>query len=111
MADRRRPQVAAELGDQLEIAFAVFVARLRRQEVARIGQAVRADRAQVRQAQQGAEVLADIAARRAVRQATGKRMPRGITAISCGSSSSRPSSVAMCRRPCCGTTSSSPSAE
>jgi acyl-CoA reductase-like NAD-dependent aldehyde dehydrogenase len=49
--------------------FAVLVAGARRQEVARIGQAVRADGPEVRQAQQRAEVLADIAARLAVRQA------------------------------------------
>src|SRR4249919_669462 len=52
----------------VEIAFAVFEGRIRRFEVARIGQAVAADRAQVRQAHERAEVLADVTARFAVRQ-------------------------------------------
>jgi hypothetical protein len=72
MPDIGAPQLAAELGDQFVIAFEIFVARDRDQEVARVGQAVRADRAEVRQAQQGAEVLAHIAARRPVRQIDGE---------------------------------------
>ncbi|MNM86767.1 hypothetical protein D3C81_989290 [compost metagenome] len=68
MADPGTPQVALELGHQLEIALAVFIAGHRRQEVARVGQAVGADHAQVGQLEQRAVVLADIAARLAVRQ-------------------------------------------
>ena len=49
-------------------AVDVLVRGDRRQEVARIGQAVGADRAEVGQAEAGAVVLADVAARRAVRQ-------------------------------------------
>ena len=68
-ADPRTPEVAAELRDQLEVAFAVFVGCDRRADVARIGQAVRADHAEVGQLKQLARVLAHVAARRAVGQA------------------------------------------
>ena len=44
----------------------------RRQEVARVGEAVRADRAEVGQAEVGAEVLADVAARLTVEQLDSK---------------------------------------
>ena len=77
-----------ELGDELVRRVDVFVGRDRRQEVARVGQAVRADRAEVGQAEGGAEVLADVAARRCRRgSSTRKRTPRGMTTISCGSAS------------------------
>src|SRR3546814_6517487 len=68
MADVGAPQVALELGDQFELAFLVLVRRNRRKEIARAGQAVAADRAEVGQAQVRAEVLAYVAARRAVGQ-------------------------------------------
>jgi hypothetical protein len=68
MADGGAPEAAGELGDQLEIAFHVFVPGYRRLEVARVGQTVRADRAQFRQAQRGAEVLQHVAAGGAVQQ-------------------------------------------
>jgi hypothetical protein len=63
MVDERAPQVALELGDQFEVAFHVLERRVRGQEVARIGQAIAADRSEVRQPQRRPEVLADIAAR------------------------------------------------
>jgi hypothetical protein len=47
---------------------AVFVRRHRDHEVARVGQAIGADHAEVGQPQAGAEVLAHVAARRAVEQ-------------------------------------------
>ena len=56
------PQVALELGDELELAFQVFVGRHWRFEIARIGQSVGADRAQVGQPHQGTEVFAHVAA-------------------------------------------------
>src|SRR3546814_10162038 len=68
MPDRRAPQVALELGDQLEVALGLLVRRIRGEEVSRIGKAVGADRPQVRQPQQAAEVLAHVAARGTVRQ-------------------------------------------
>ncbi|MNN40485.1 hypothetical protein D3C81_1545620 [compost metagenome] len=68
VVDRGTPQAAIELGDQLEIAVDVFECGMRGLEIARIGQAVGADRAQVGQLQQCAEVLADVATARAVRQ-------------------------------------------
>src|SRR3546814_7809293 len=52
MPDRRAPQVALELGDQLEVALGLLVRRIRGEEVSRIGKAVGADRPQVRQPQQ-----------------------------------------------------------
>ena len=43
----RRPQMALELGHQFVRPVDVFIGRDRRQEVARIGQAVRPDRTKV----------------------------------------------------------------
>lgn len=57
-----------EFCDEFEVALAVFVPRVRGEEVARVGQAVRADHAQVGQAEERAEVLADVAACVAIRQ-------------------------------------------
>ncbi|MNL25840.1 hypothetical protein D3C87_1473360 [compost metagenome] len=68
MVDLGLPEIALELGDELELSLAILVARHRRQEITRIGQPVRADYAEVRQLEQRAVVLADIAARGAVRQ-------------------------------------------
>ena len=111
VADARGPQVADELGDELEVALAILVARDRRQEVARVGEAVAADDAEVGQPERRAVVLAHVAARLAVGQLDGESARRA------GSPRSRsarrracPSSVAMRSRPCCGTISSSPSA-
>ncbi len=75
MADVGAPQQALELGDQFELAFQVFVGRMRGFEVARVGQAIGADRPQVRQAHQAAEVLADIAACLAIGQLDAKAHP------------------------------------
>ncbi|CAM2144933.1 hypothetical protein PT2222_160209 [Paraburkholderia tropica] len=68
MADVGAPELTVELGDEFELSFKIFVRGVRREEVARIREAVRTDHTQIRQAQQRAEVLAEIAARRAVRQ-------------------------------------------
>ncbi|MCW0448988.1 hypothetical protein NB706_001822 [Xanthomonas sacchari] len=68
MPDRRAPQMALELGDQCELAFVFLVGGDRREEIAWVGQAVGADRPQVGQPQQAAEVLAHVAARGAVGQ-------------------------------------------
>ena len=54
--------------DELEAAVAILIGGLRRQEIARIGEAVRADRAELGQAEQGAVIFGDIAPRLAVRQ-------------------------------------------
>jgi hypothetical protein len=64
----RGPQRAERLLDQLERLVAILIPGVRRQEVARIGQAVGADRPQVRQAEQAAVIFGDIAPRRPVRQ-------------------------------------------
>ena len=66
---RRAPQPPLEFRDQLEVAVAILERGDRRQEVARIGQAVRADRPELRQAEQRAVVLADVAARIVARAA------------------------------------------
>ncbi|KAG1450372.1 hypothetical protein G6F57_016420 [Rhizopus arrhizus] len=68
MVDRCAPQAAFELGDQLEVTVHVLECRMRGLEVAWVGQAVGADRAEVGQLQQRAVVLADVAAARAVGQ-------------------------------------------
>ncbi len=68
MIDLRRPEHALELRDQFEIAVDILVRRDRRQEIARVRQTVRADRAEIGQAQRGAEVLGDVAARLAIEQ-------------------------------------------
>jgi len=60
--------VALEFRDQLEAAFEVLERRIRGEEIARIGQAVAADRPQVRKAHERTEVLAHIAACLAIRQ-------------------------------------------
>ena len=62
------PELLAELGDELEVAFAVFVPGVRRGEIARIGQAVGTQRTEVRQAQRGAVVFRDVATRLAIGQ-------------------------------------------
>jgi hypothetical protein len=72
MADARRPQVAAELRDQLEVALAVLVARDRDLEIARVREAVAADDAEVGQPERRAVVLAHVAARLAVGQVDGE---------------------------------------
>ena len=63
------------------------------QEVARVGEAVGADRAQIGQAERRAVVLADVAARRAIQRRRGSARRAGSRAISPGAMSSRPSSV------------------
>ncbi|KAG1243080.1 hypothetical protein G6F68_015937 [Rhizopus microsporus] len=68
MVDRCAPQAAFELGDQLEVTVHVLECRMRGLEVAWVGQAGGADRAEVGQLQQRAVVLADVAAARAVGQ-------------------------------------------
>ena len=100
VVDRGRPQVALELGHQLELAFAVLEPRVRRQEVARIGEAVAADRRRDRAAAAARRSSRTRSrARRYPSSSTRKRTPRGITAISCGATSRRPSSVSETQRP------------
>src|SRR5450830_679624 len=102
MIERRAPQMAAKLGDQFTFAIDIFIGRMGREKIARIGQAIRSYRSQIRQPESGAKVLADIAARLPSGRLTLKRTPRGMTAISCGSTSINPSSVAISSRPCWG---------
>ncbi len=45
MIDARRPHVSLKLRDQLEFAFGIFERRDRREEISRVGQAIRIDRA------------------------------------------------------------------
>ena len=66
--DLRDPQLAEEFGDDPAIRIQIFVRRHRRQEIARVGQPVSANRAEFGKAERRAIALADIAARRAVRQ-------------------------------------------
>ncbi len=107
----RGPQVAEELVDELEAPFAVLVCGDRVHEVARIGEAVRADRAQVGEAQVRAEVLADVAARLAIRQLDAEaHAARDDERFPAAPPRARPVSVIARRRPSCGTISSSPSA-
>ncbi len=60
MIDRRRPQLAAELCHQLTAGLTILVARDRGEEIARIGETVRTDRPEIRQAQRRPEILADV---------------------------------------------------
>ena len=69
VVDIRAPQMPLEFGDQAEVAFHIFIRRIRGQEITRIGQPVAANRAQIRQLEQCAEVLAHIACGLPIRQA------------------------------------------
>ena len=64
----RRPQIALELGQQDAWRLHVFVGCDRGEEIARVGKPVGAEWPELRQPQHGAIVLADVAARRPVRQ-------------------------------------------
>src|SRR5438876_9754207 len=66
MIDARRPEVAEEFGDDLEVTVAVFIRGDRRLKISRAGQSVRDDESEVRKAEELAEVLADVAAHIAV---------------------------------------------
>ncbi len=66
--DERAPQAAQELGDDVELAVAIFEGGNGRFEVARIGKAVGADGAELGQAEREAVVFADVAAGLAVEQ-------------------------------------------
>ena len=68
MVDLRGPQRTLEFRDELEVTFDVLVGCHGSQEIARIGQPIRADRPEFGQPQQGAEVFADVTPRRTVRQ-------------------------------------------
>ena len=63
-----RPQGHLKVKVYRRLAALPLVPGDRRQEIARVGEPVGADRPQIGQAEQGAEVLADIAASLAVRQ-------------------------------------------
>ena len=63
-----RPQAAGEFADEFARLIEFFVARPRREKIARIGEAVGADGPEIRQFERSAEVLADIASRLAVRK-------------------------------------------
>ena len=66
--DDGRPQPAQKFRGDVELAFAIFKRRYGRLEVARIGQAICADRAQFRQPERQAIVLADVSARLLLRK-------------------------------------------
>ena len=66
MVERRRPQRAEIFLDDLDRLVDVLERRDRRLEIARIGEAVGADRAELGQAERSAVILGDIAARFAV---------------------------------------------
>ncbi len=67
--------MTAEFRHQLEVTREILVPGRRRLEVARVRQAVGADRPQVRQPQGRAEILAKIATRRAIRQLDPETQP------------------------------------
>src|SRR3954471_21602549 len=75
MIDTCGPKVATEFGDQLEVAFAVLVPGRRREEVARVGQSVAADRPEIRQAKRRTAIFADVSARRAIEQLDAEAQP------------------------------------
>src|ERR1700760_579368 len=77
MIDACRPTVPHELGHELEVAGAVLVPGNGRFEVARIGETVRADGAEIGQAQGCAEVLTDIAACLPVQELDAKTQATG----------------------------------
>ena len=75
MVDLRRHRLPQNFATSSSGAVDVLVRGDRRQEVARVGEPVRADRAELGQAERRAVILADIAARRAV--AGDRRRKRG----------------------------------
>ena len=62
MVDLARPQIAAEFRDDLAFCVAVLVPGDGRFEIARVRQAIGADRAEIGQAKLLAVVFADVAA-------------------------------------------------
>src|SRR5438552_3304782 len=68
MVEPGHPKIALEFGDHLEGLVAVLEGGDRRAEIARIGEAVGADRAQFWKPEERAVILADIASRSSVRQ-------------------------------------------
>src|SRR5207247_8275536 len=66
VVDLGAPDPAGEFRDELEVALDVLERGDGREEVARRGEAVRADEAEVGEAEERAVVLADVAARGAV---------------------------------------------
>ncbi|MCY1425962.1 hypothetical protein D9M71_417700 [compost metagenome] len=66
MIELAAPQFTEELLHQLHRALMVLIVRYRREEIPRIGQAVAADRSQVRNTHGCAMVLGDVAAGLAV---------------------------------------------
>ncbi len=61
--DERGPEPAEKFRGDVELAIAIFIRGNGREEIARIGEAVGADGAQLRQAERQAVVLADVTAR------------------------------------------------
>src|SRR5579872_193942 len=68
MVDLRGPEVAHELGDELEGALTILVPGHGREKVARIGKPVRADRSEVGKTKERAVVLAHVTASFAVEE-------------------------------------------
>src|SRR6185437_3713778 len=68
MIEPRRPQLAAEFGDELDVSGAILVPGDWSLKVAWIGEPVRADGAEVGQAHRRAEAFADVASRLTVRE-------------------------------------------
>ncbi len=86
-------QFAAPFDDQRVRRIDILVGRHRRKEVARVGEAIGADRPAVRQRERAAVILADIAARQPAMGSARKITPRGMMQISPGSISITPNSV------------------
>ena len=77
VVERRRPQPAEIFLEQLDLAFHVFVGGDGGEEIARIGEAVGADRPQFGQPEEGAVILRDITSRRTVRERSAEADPAG----------------------------------
>src|SRR6202790_1484194 len=67
MVDLRGPQMTLKFRDQAKITGAIFIGGTRRLEITRIGESVRANRAQVRQSEKRAIIFANVASRLLVR--------------------------------------------
>ena len=110
MIEFRRPERTAPFHMQQGLGVALLVMGDRREEVARIGEAVRADRSALGQRQRATVVFAQITCAKPSISSTRNFTPRGTMAISPGAASMIPNSVASLIAPSCGTNSNSPSA-
>ena len=69
VVDLRGPQTPEEFGDESVWRIDILEARVGRQKISRVREAIRTDRSQIRQLEGRAEILANVAPAHAVRQA------------------------------------------